>query len=120
MILIIIAIWTLVGFVSSLRAVEIFKKNYMYDDYPWNVLSDPEKVSLILGTILGFITLAGVIEYEYAAWRTRRELKKLSDSFNSKEFQDILNKIPEEDSQMLRDSIEQFQKEMSEYGKSKK
>lgn len=120
MILVAIAVWILVGFASSFEVIEIYKKRKVYEEWPWNILTKPKDVTLIIGTILGFITLLPVLEYKYYTWIAKRRLKKLDKSFRSKKFQGILNKIPEEDSQMLRDSIEQLQKEMSEYEDKKR
>lgn len=115
MILVAIATWFLVGFISSFKVIEIYKKRELYDNYPWNILSSPENTTIIVGTILGFITLLPVLEYRYYLWVAKRKLNKLNKTFMSKKFQDILNKIPDQDAERLRDSIKQFQKELLEY-----
>lgn len=120
MILIVIATWFLVGFISSFKVIEIYKKRELYDNYPWNILSSPENVTMIVGTILGFITLLPVLEYRYYLWVAKRKLNKLNKTFMSKKFQDVLNKIPDQDAERLRDSIRQFQKELSQHGKDRR
>lgn len=115
MIIVIIAVWITVGFASAFEVIEIYKKRKIYDSYPWNILSSPEDATLVIGSVLGFITLFVVLEYQYNMWRAKRNLKKLNKTFKSKEFQDILGKMSEDSAEKVRDSIKRFHKELDDY-----
>lgn len=108
--LLFIAIWLLVGLISSSISINMLKKEGKLEDYPFNVFS--EEALFIFGTIGGWITcfvlIYDVVKIQINKLIIKVLLWKLNRNLKSDQFKDMINRLSEEDKGELKEKISDY------------